>query len=249
MPNPNAHSIVHRHALFQRAVKELLARGRIVPVHPFSALDARGEVALQAVGACPCRRLHPAQLGQRAHQLRDAVSQKIIGILDGAASQDSRGVHGRMQLLAALEESALPGLLEAAAKHQLRFVVDYQLGSEKLKRALGERALLDLYAQGHLPPQVVIGMRFGLGVAQALVGLQHQGSGKKAWRHARAAVLRAVEIGEIGVAEKPAPLGGQEAVEGIGTDEIKVKRIGLEQTTLIRTFAQHQSTSVQEHIS
>ena len=83
--------------------------------------------------------------------------------------------------------------------------MQYQLGAEHLQRALGEGPILHLNPQRHLPADVEVGPGLGLGVADLVMGLQQQGSGQQAGRHAVPAVVQAVELGEIGVPEQPAP--------------------------------------------
>ena len=83
--------------------------------------------------------------------------------------------------------------------------MQYQLGPEQLQRTLGKGSILNLNPQRHLPTDVEVSPRLGLGVAHLVVGLQQQRRGQQAGRHAVPSIVRTVDLGEIVIAEQLAP--------------------------------------------
>src|SRR5437879_13325309 len=69
--------------------------------------------------------------------------------------------------------------------------------------------------------------------------LQEEGGSQQARRHARPALIPAVELGELLVSEQLTPVSGQEAVEGVAPDVVEPEMVRLEQPPLICTQAQH----------
>lgn len=64
------------------------------------------------------------------------------------------------------------------------------------------------------------------------MGLQQQGGGQKGRRYAGAAVVGAVELGEVGVFEQYPAQGGHPAVEGVAADMVEQEPVGLEEALL-----------------
>ena len=85
------------------------------------------------------------------------------------------------------------------------------MGPEHLQRALGKWSILNLNPQRHLPADVEVSPGLGFSVADLVVGLQQEGSGQQAGRHAVPVVDGEVEPSEVGAPEQPAP----QAVEGV----------------------------------
>ena len=83
--------------------------------------------------------------------------------------------------------------------------MQYQLRPEHLQRTLGKGSVLNLNPQGDFPPDVEVGPRLGLGVADLVVGLQQQRRGQQAGRHAVPSIVRTVDLGEIVIAEQLTP--------------------------------------------
>ena len=118
-------------------------------------------------------------------------------------------------------------------------VVQNQLRSKLLRRALGKRPHLQFDSQRHLPPQVVVSTLFGLVIRDPVVDLQHQRGGQQARRHTRPPVVAAAQTGEVVVAEQIIALRAQEPVEVPPADEVRKQRVGLKQSTLRRPLTEH----------
>ena len=138
----------------------------------------------------------------------------------------------------------LPGKAQAGLEYLPHLVVQYQLGAKHLQCALGKGPILHLNPQRHLPADVEVRSGLGLDVADLVVGLEQQGSGQQAGRHAVPAIVGAVELGEVGVPEQPAPPRGQQTVEGVLADMVQIQPICFPETPLVRTLSQHSQPSL-----
>src|SRR6476620_7662033 len=61
--------------------------------------------------------------------------------------------------------------LQTPLKDGARLIVEDQLRSKLLQRALGERTRFQFNPQRHLPPQVIVGAWFGYFIRDVVVGL------------------------------------------------------------------------------
>jgi hypothetical protein len=102
-----------------------------------------------------------------------------------------------------------------------------QARPKELQRTLGEGTLLQTYAQRHLPAQLELGPRLGLLVGYSLMGLQEQRRRQQARGDARTPVVRAIEIGEVLLAQEFSAVGGEESVEGVSPHVIQVGVLAL----------------------
>jgi len=220
------------------ALQEHLPRLEVVPVDRRLALQARPEVAGQAVRRRPALRGTTGQRGQGSHELADPVGQQVVGVLDRAPAQDEARVqHGRDR---ARPEVARPaGEGQAPLEDGPHLVVQDQLGAEQLQGALGEGALLQADAERHRPAQVEVGPRLGLLVGDAVVGLQQQRRRQQARRDARPPVGQAIEAGEVLIPEQVVALTGEHTVERVPTDMIQIRMIGSQHPTVGRACPKH----------
>ena len=186
---------------------------------------------------------HIGDRGQRPPQLHDPVGQQIVGVLHRPAAQDAGGVQGHPHA-APLQVPGLPRQPQTPLAHPPHSVVQDQLRTEQLQRALGKGPLLNLNPQGHLLPDVEVGFRLGLGVAGLVVGLQQQGGRQQAGRHAAAAVVQAVPRGEIGIAKQAAPQRGKCPVERLPVHQVQIQLVGFPQAPLAGPFPQHRVAPV-----
>ena len=119
-----------------------------------------------------------------------------------------------------------------------------QLGAEYPQRALGEGPVLHLNPQGYFPAEVKVGPSLGLGVADLVVGLEQKGRRQQAGRHAVPAVVGAVEFGELGVPEQPAPQRREETIEAFPPHVIQIQPVRFPKSPLVRTLSQHPQPSL-----
>ena len=214
------------------------ARPLVRPVDGRLSLDAGGKVPPVSPGLGPFPDADSLNLRQRPQQLDDPVGQQVVSVPHRAPAQDV----GRVQRdphAPPFQVARLPGQPQTGLEHLPNLVVQDQLGAEHLQRALGEGPILYLNPQRHLPADVEIGPGLGLGVADLVVGLEQQRRGQQAGRHAFPAVVRAIELSEVGVPEQPAPQRGQETVEGVHPHVVQVQPVRLPEPSLVRTLSQH----------
>ena len=121
--------------------------------------------------------------------------------LTAAPTQDVAGVQNDLEL-ATPEVARLAREVQALLEDRPHPLVQDQVRPKQLQRALGEGPLLQADAQRHLPAQVEVRPRLGLLVRYSLVGLQEQRRRQQARWDARSPVVRAVEVGEVLVAEQ-----------------------------------------------
>ncbi len=216
------------------------------PVDGDSALQALAGMQVVAVLAGPLFGVLAILFGQGADQQAAAVPDQVVGVPHRAPAQDGGGIDRQLHALA-LEEALFAGVLQGAAKYPPRPAVNDQLRAKQLQCGLGERAFFQLGPQRHLPAQVVVGPLLGLVVRDLIVGLQQENGGQQRGRHAGAAVVGAVEIGEIFVFEQLSPHARQAAVEGIASYVVKVQAVGLEEA-LLGMGPQHVSTTRQCYV-
>ncbi len=114
-----------------------------------------------------------------------------------------------------------------------------QLRAKLLQRALGERLGVQSNAERHLPAQIVGRTSRRLLVRDAFIGLQHQGRGEQARRHARPAPALPIEVGEPLVSKQVVALARQPAVEGVLSHQVDVARVHLADAALGTPSAEH----------
>ena len=134
------------------------------------------------------------------------------------------------------QAARLPGQSQTGLEYLPHLVVQDQLGAKYLQRTLGEGPVFRLNPQRHFPPEVKVSPGLRLGVADLVVGLEQQRCRQEARRHAVPAVVRAVEPGEIGVPEQPAPHRGQQAVgRAFPPHVVQVQPVRFPKSPLVRS--------------
>src|SRR5579859_2962343 len=119
-----------------------------------------------------------------------AVSEQVIGVLDGSLAKHGGGVEGQPELPLWFEKATPARHLQAALERQSHLLVQDELGAEQLQRRLGERTLFHLQTQRHLPARVKGCPLPRLLVGNPVVYLQQQRRRQQARRHARPAPSR-----------------------------------------------------------
>ena len=122
---------------------------------------------------------------------------------------------------------------DSLTEEQLRLAAEYP------QRALGEGPVLHLNPQGYFPAEVKVGPSLGLGIADLVVGLEQKGRRQQAGRHAVPAVVGAVEFGELGVPEQPAPQRREETIEAFPPHVVQVQPVRFPKSPLVRSPSQH----------
>jgi hypothetical protein len=134
--------------------------------------------------------------------------------------------------MAFLPDAAPLGQLQRLVKDGACLLVDDQLSPELLQCALGERTCLHFDAQRHFPPQVIVGALFGFVVRDPVVGLQHQRGRQQAGRHARAAIVAAIQGDEVLIPKQLVTLRSQKSVKGPLTHEVRQQGVCFKQPAL-----------------
>src|SRR5215207_6915377 len=205
------------------ASQELLPGLGIIPVNARLSLHRRAKVAPQAMFAGPPLRVRAGggSGGQFPRQLYDPIGQQVVGVLERSPAQDVGGVQNDLE--PAAPEVARPAReVQTLAENRLHTLVDNQTRPKQLQRALGEGSLLEADSQRDFPAQIEVRLRLCFLIGDSFVGLQKQRRRQKARGDARAPVVRAVEVGEVLVAEQLPPVQSEEAVEGVPPHVIEV---------------------------
>jgi len=226
--------------------QEALACGRVRPIDVRLTFETRPlDIASTAHFLGQFHQLARRQLGQCAKYPDDAIRQQVVRVFDGPAAEDVRRIQRQfdvlpfMRRMALLPHSAAFGDLQTALENGTGLIVQDQLRSEFLQRALGERTRLQFDAQRHLPPQVVVGALFGFVIRDTVIGLQHQRCRQQAGRHTRTTVVATIQCGEVLVSEQLVPLACQVAIKAPLTNELRKHAVRLEQSSLRRPLPQH----------
>ena len=205
--------------------------GGVVPVEIRSALEADFEVAIQAVVGDQVVEVVALQSDDFLHHAADLIRDQVERVLDGTAAEDRSRVDRDLQLLA-LHQTALAAGLDAGLEDRLVLVVQNQLRTEQLQRALGTQLLVDIEAEGDFPTQVVGRALDCFVVRNGVASLQKQRDAQLRRRHTRSPALLRVEPCEVAVPEQLVPRRRQESVERVSPDVIQVDVVGPEQLAL-----------------
>ena len=127
---------------------------RIAPVDFEAALEAGGEMPAQPLRLHDLLSLPALEPAGLVHDVPDPIRDQVVGVAHGAASENGRRVdRGRQRR--ALQQARRAARLDPAIEDLTRRLVEHQLRTEALQRALRAELLVQLQAQRHLPPQVV----------------------------------------------------------------------------------------------
>ena len=126
----------------------------------------------------------------------------------------------------------LRALAHPAIEDLARRLVQDQLSTKALQRALGTELLIQLQTQRHLPPQVKSAARDRLLIRDGVMCLQKQRYRELRRRHARAAEVLAVQCDKILIAKPVRTVSSQQSVEAVLAYVISKYVIRAEEITL-----------------
>jgi hypothetical protein len=131
-----------------------------------------------------------------------------------------------------LQQARGAARLDPAIEDLARRLLEHQLSTEALQRALRAELLVQLQTQSDLPPQVEGAAGDGLLIRDRFMRLQKQRYDELRRRHARASEVLAVQGDEILIAKPLRTLASQQSVEGLLAHVISKRVIRAEEIAL-----------------